>query len=157
MRIPVTYLPTEEALQLIKSGDRVFIHGSAQTPTNMLRNLSLLSDKLRDVELVFISVLGEIFVNKPGMEDAFKINALFVSEPIRKDVNEGRADYVPVFLSEIPELFKRNVLPIDVAIVQVSPPDKHGYCSMGVSVDVARSAVNTAKKVIAQVLSLIHI
>ncbi len=151
MRIPVTYLPTEEALQLIKSGDRVFIHGSAQTPTNMLRNLSLLSDKLRDVELVFISVLGEIFVNKPGMEDAFKINALFVSEPIRKDVNEGRADYVPVFLSEIPELFKRNVLPIDVAIVQVSPPDKHGYCSMGVSVDVARSAVNTAKKVIAQV------
>ncbi len=151
MRIPVAYLSPEDALQIIKNGDRVFVHGSAQTPTNMLRHLSMQADRLRDVELVFISVLGEIFVDKPGMHDSFKINALFVSEPIRKDVNEGRADYVPVFLSEIPELFKRNVLPIDVAIVQVSPPDKHGYCSMGVSVDVARSAVNTAKKVIAQV------
>ena len=151
MRLPVIYQSPEEALGMIKNGDRVFIHGSAQTPTNILRHLSLMADRLRDVELVFISVLGEIFVNKPGMEDAFRINALFVSEPIRKDVNEGRADYVPIFLSEIPELFKRNVLPLDVAIVQVSPPDKHGYCSMGVSVDVARSAVNTAKKVIAQV------
>lgn len=151
MRIPVTYTTPEEALQIIKSGDRVFIQGSAQTPTSMLRHLAMQGERLKDVELVFISVLGEIFVDKPGLLDSFKINALFVSEPIRKDVNEGRADYVPVFLSEIPELFKRNVLPIDVAIVQVSPPDKHGYCSMGVSVDVARSAVNTAKKVIAQV------
>jgi acyl-CoA hydrolase len=151
MRIPISYQTTEEALQLIKSGDRVFVHGSAQTPTNMLKNLAEQSHRLKDVELVFISVLGEIFVNKPQYIDSFNINALFVSEPIRRDVNEGRADYVPIFLSEIPELFKRNVLPIDVAIIQVSPPDKHGYCSMGVSVDVARSAVNTAKKVIAQV------
>ncbi|MBK8053054.1 MAG: acetyl-CoA hydrolase/transferase family protein [Saprospiraceae bacterium] len=151
MRLPVNYISAAEALQLVKSGDRVFIHGSAQTPTNMLKELSFQSDRLKDVELVFISVLGQIFVDQPGMEDSFNINSLFVSEPIRKDVNEGRADYVPIFLSEIPELFKRNILPIDVAIVQVSPPDKHGYCSMGVSVDVARSAVNTAKKVIAQV------
>ena len=151
MRLPVKYISAADALQLVKSGDRVFIHGSAQTPTNMLRELSLQSDRLKDVELVFISVLGQIFVDQPGMEDSFNINSLFVSEPIRKSVNEGRADYVPIFLSEIPELFKRNILPIDVAIVQVSPPDKHGYCSMGVSVDVARSAVNTAKKVIAQV------
>lgn len=151
MRLPITYASHEEALQIIKSGDRVFVHGSAQTPTNMLRHLSLQADRFRDVELVFISVLGELFVDKPGMDQSFNINALFVSEPIRKDVAEGRADYVPVFLSEIPELFKRNVLPLDVAIIQVSPPDKHGYCSMGVSVDVARSAVNTAKKVIAQV------
>jgi len=151
MRLPINYTSAEEALQIIKSGDRVFIHGSAQTPTNMLRHLSLQADRFRDVELVFISVLGELFVDQPGMDQSFNINALFVSEPIRKGVSEGRADYVPVFLSEIPELFKRNVLPLDVAIVQVSPPDKHGYCSMGVSVDVARSAVNTAKKVIAQV------
>ncbi|MBC7884432.1 MAG: acetyl-CoA hydrolase/transferase family protein [Saprospiraceae bacterium] len=151
MRLPITFMSSEDALQLIKSGDRVFIHGSAQTPTNMLRHLALQSERLKDVELVFISVLGEIFVDQPGLEDSFNINALFVSEPIRKDVAEGRADYIPVFLSEIPELFKRNVLPLDMAIVQVSPPDKHGYCSMGVSVDVARSAVNTAKRVIAQV------
>ena len=151
MRLPIVYASPEEALQIVKSGDRVFIHGSAQTPTNILRHLSLQSDRLRDVELVFISVLGDLYVNQAGMEASFNINALFVSEPIRKDVAEGRADYVPVFLSEIPELFKRNVLPLDVAIIQVSPPDKHGYCSMGVSVDVARSAANTAKKVIAQV------
>ena len=151
MRIPISYVSAAEALQIVKSGDRLFIHGSAQTPTNLLKELSMQSGRLRDVELVFISVLGQIFVDQPGMEDSFNINALFVSEPIRKDVNDGRADYVSVFLSEIPELFKRNILPIDVAIIQVSPPDKHGYCSMGVSVDVARSAVNTAKKVIAQV------
>ncbi len=151
MRLPIIYTSPEEALQFIKSGDRVFVHGSAQTPTNMLRHLSLQADRLRDVELVFISVLGELYVDKPNMDQSFNINALFVSEPIRKNVAEGRADYVPVFLSEIPELFKRNVLPLDVAIIQVSPPDKHGYCSMGVSVDVARSAVNTAKLVIAQV------
>jgi len=151
MRLPVNYISTEEALNIVQSGDRVFIHGSAQTPTHMLKQLSLQADRLRAVELVFISVLGPVYVDQPGMEDAFIINSLFVSEPIRKDVYEGRADYVPVFLSEIPELFKRNILPIDVAIIQVSPPDKHGYCSMGVSVDVARSAVNTAKKVIAQV------
>ena len=151
MRLPVSYVSPAEALQYIKSGDRVFIHGSAQTPTNMLYHLSLQADRLKDVELVFITVMGDIFVNKPEFEDAFKINSLFVSDTIRKNVNEGTADYVPVFLSEIPELFKRNVLPLDVAIIQVSPPDEHGYCSMGVSVDVARSAVNTAKIVIAQV------
>src|SRR5206468_6622821 len=81
----------------------------------------------------------------------FEINSLFVSASIREDVAMGRADYVPVFLSEIPELFKRNILPIDVALVQVSPPDSHGYCSLGVSVDITRSAVNTARYVIAQV------
>lgn len=151
MRIPISYISPEDALSIIKSGDRVFVHGSAQTPTSLLRHLSMQADRLKDVELVFISVLGEIFVDKPGLEEAFKINALFVSEPVRKLVNDGKADYVPVFLSEIPELFKQDILPIDVAIIQVSPPDKHGYCSMGVSVDVARSAVNTAKKVIAQV------
>lgn len=151
MRLPVSYVTPAEALNLIKSGDRVFIQGSAQTPRNMLYHLSLEADRLRDVELVFITIMGDIYVNKPEFQQSFKLNSLFVSESIRKNVNEGTADYVPIFLSEIPELFKRNVLPIDVAIVQVSPPDNHGYCSMGVSVDVARSAVNTAKHVIAQV------
>jgi acyl-CoA hydrolase len=151
MRIPLVYKSHDEALSLIKSGDRVFVHGSAQTPTSMLQKLAEHHSRLRDVELVFISVLGDIYVDNPEYSDSFHINALFVSKPIRDDVNAGRADYVPVFLSEIPELFKRNVLPLDVAIVQVSPPDKHGYCTLGISVDVARSAVNCAKKVIAQI------
>ena len=90
-------------------------------------------------------------VNKPELYKSFKINSLFVSASPRNTVNEGLGDYVPVFLSDIPELFYQGILPIDVAIVQVSIPDKHGYCSLGVSVDVARAAVNTARYVIAQV------
>jgi len=151
MKLPVNYKTPEEALGIIQSGNRVFVQGSAQTPTCLLRGLEKHAYRLKDVELVFISVYGEVYVDKPEYADAFKINSLFVSASIRDEVNNGRADYVPVFLSEIPELFKRKILPIDVALVQVSPPDHHGYCSLGVSVDVARSAVNTAKYVIAQV------
>src|SRR5690606_1851352 len=84
-------------------------------------------------------------------KNSFFINALFVSSNIREAINDGRGDYVPVFLSEIPLLFKQGILPIDVALIQVSPPDKHGFCSLGVSVDVAKTAVQTAKYVIAQV------
>ncbi len=114
-------------------------------------HLALQAPRLKDVELVFISMYGDIEVDKPQYRSNFKINSLFVSGSIRQAVNEGRADYVPVFLSEIPELFKRKILPLDVAIVQVSPPDAHGFCSLGTSVDIARSAVNTAAYVIAQV------
>ncbi|MCC6282942.1 MAG: acetyl-CoA hydrolase/transferase family protein [Saprospiraceae bacterium] len=147
----MTYVSAEEALQIVQSGQRVFIHGSACTPIYMLHQLALQAPRLQDVELVFISMYGDIEVDKPQYRSNFKINSLFVSGSIRQAVNEGRADYVPVFLSEIPELFKRKILPLDVAIVQVSPPDAHGFCSLGTSVDIARSAVNTAEYVIAQV------
>jgi acyl-CoA hydrolase len=106
---------------------------------------------LQNVELINISLCGDIELDKPEYLPHFHFNSLFVSDSIRHAVNAGRADYVPVFLSEIPELFKRNILPLDVVIVQVSPPDRHGYCSLGTSVDIARSAVNTARCVIAQV------
>lgn len=145
------YVSAEEALSVIKSGQRVYIHGSACTPTNLLRLLAARKNELRGVELVFISLYGDVFVDNPDCADAFNINAMFVSAPVRKAVNEGHGDYIPVFLSEIPELFKRGILPIDVALVQVSPPDRHGYCSLGPSVDIARTAVNTARYVIAQV------
>jgi acyl-CoA hydrolase len=151
MKIPLVYKTTESAISIIESGNRVYVHGSAQTPTCLLKALAKQSDRLKDVELVFITVYGDIQVDKPEYSDSFKINSLFVSASIRAAVNEGKADYVPVFLSEIPDLFNRHILPIDVALVQVSPPDKHGYCSLGVSVDVARSAVNTAKHVIASI------
>jgi acyl-CoA hydrolase len=108
-------------------------------------------DRLKKVEIVSITVYGDLEIIKPGYGDSFHFNSMFVSASIRKAVNEGRADYIPVFLSDIPDFFKRGILPLDVAIVHVSVPDKHGYCSLGVSVDVARSAVNTAKVVIAQV------
>lgn len=147
----IEYVSAKEALSHIKSGDRVFIHGSAQTPTYLLQQLAEEAPRLSDVELVFISLYGDIYVDKPELSDSFFLNSMFVSASVRNAVREGNADYIPVFLSEIPELFKKNILPVDVAIVHVSMPDKHGYCSMGVSVDVARSAVNNAKIVIAQV------
>lgn len=151
MKIPINYKTSEEALAVVKPGDRVYVHGSAQTPTLLLKGLAHHANRLKDVELVFISVYGDMQVDKPEYEGIFNINSMFVSASIRKDVNEGRADYIPVFLSEIPELFKQNILPIDVALVHVSPPDNHGYCSLGVSVDIARSAVNTAKHIVAQI------
>ena len=145
------YISAEAALSCIKSGDRVFVHGSACTPTHLLKHLADRSKEIHDVELVFISVYGDMNVDKPEHRDSFRMNSMFVSNSIRQDVNSGFADYIPVFLSEIPELFKRGILGLDVALVQVSPPDKHGYCSLGVSVDIARTAVNMAKYVVAQV------
>jgi acyl-CoA hydrolase len=150
MKLPVEYKSAEEALSVVKSGHRVFVQGSAQTPLYLLRQLAKMAPGLRDVELTFITVQGDIELDKPKYADSFHINCMFVSASVRKAVNEGRADFIPVFLSDIPDLFRKQ-MQIDVALVQVSPPDKHGYCSLGVSVDVARSAVNTATHIIAQV------
>jgi acyl-CoA hydrolase len=151
MKADIRYSTPAEALSVIKSGDRVFVQGSAQTPVYLLNEMAKEKDRLKKVEIVSITVYGDLEIIKPGYEDSFYFNSMFVSASIRKAVNEGRADYIPVFLSDIPDFFKRGILPLDVAIVHVSVPDKHGYCSLGVSVDVARSAVNTAKVVIAQV------
>lgn len=147
----LNYVSAENALAVIQSNQRVFVHGSACTPLYMLRELAKQKDRLQNVELVSVSLQGDIVVNKPEYAGSFLINSFFVSEPVREAVGDGRADFVPVFLSDIPDLFKKNILVLDVAIVQVSPPDEHGYCSLGVSVDVARSAVDCAKYVIAQV------
>ena len=150
MKLPVVYQTAEQALSVIQSGHRVFVQGSAQTPLYLLRELGKRAAELRDVELTFITVQGDIELDKPEYQDSFHINCMFVSESVRKAVNEGRADFVPVFLSDIPDLFRKQ-MHIDVALVQVSPPDEHGYCSLGVSVDIARSAVNTATHIIAQI------
>jgi acyl-CoA hydrolase len=151
MATEIQYQRAEEALSVIASGDRVFVQGSAMTPVYLLNELAKQSDRLRDVELVCITVQGDLEICRPEYASSFRFNSMFVSAALRDAVAEGRADYIPVFLSEIPELFKRGVLPLDVAVVQVSVPDAHGYCSLGVSVDVARSAVDTARHVIAQV------
>ncbi len=145
------YISGEEAVKAIKPGHRVFIHGGAATPQHLLRKMVDRASELFDVELVSISLQGEAPFADKKYKDNFRINALFVSQNVREAVNDGRGDYIPVFLSEIPKLFSRDVLPIDVALVHVSPPDKHGYCSFGVSVDTVLSAVKYAKHVIAQV------
>jgi acyl-CoA hydrolase len=151
MNTSVNYVSVKQALALIQSNQRVFIHGSAHTPTYLLKHLAEEAYRLKNVEVVSISVYGDLYIDKPEYKDSFHLNSLFVSASVRKAVNDGYADYVPVFLSEIPILFEQNILPVDVAIVHVSPPDAHGYCSLGVSVDIARSAVNKATYVIAQV------
>lgn len=148
---PYNYVTPQEALSIIQSDTRVFIHGSVCTPVFLLHELAKEKDRLRNVELVAITLKGDIELDKPEYAGSFHINSLFVSGPIRNAVAEGRADFIPVFLSDIPDLFKNNILELDTAIVQVSPPDRHGYCSLGVSVDIARAAVDSARQIIALV------
>jgi acyl-CoA hydrolase len=148
---PYNYVEAAEALSIIESGQRVFIHGGVCTPTYLINELGKESDRLKNVEIVSITVKGEVEVAKPQYQDSYHINSLFVSTPVRQAVADGRADFIPVFLSDIPDLFRRRILDLDVAIVQVSPPDVHGYCSLGLSIDIARSAVDNAKQIIALV------
>jgi acyl-CoA hydrolase len=145
------YITAEEAIKIIKPGDRIFVHGGAATPHHLLAKMVERASELWDIEIVGTSLQGDIFLTDKKYKRNFRVNSLFVSQNVREAVNDGRGDYIPVFLSEIPNLFRRNILPLHVAMVQVSPPDKHGYCSLGVSVDIAATAVKTAKYVIAQV------
>jgi len=149
--LETTYISAEEALIHVKSGDRVFIHGSAATPVHLVEALQNRHNELSDIELVSITTLGDVSFDTPECRKSFYFNSLFVSATTRSVVNSENGDYVPIFLSQIPLLFRRNILPIDVALIQVSPPDSHGYCSLGTSVDIARAAVDVAKYVIAQV------
>ena len=145
------YITATQAAQFVKSGDRVFLHGSAATPIHIIKALLLRHNELENVELVSITTLGDIDFNRVEYQRSFFFNSLFVSANTRAVANSPFGDYVPIFLSQIPQLFKKNILPLDVAIIQVSPPDKHGYCTLGTSVDIARAAVDTAKFIIAQV------
>lgn len=141
----------EEAVAVIKSGDRVFIQGSAATPLHLTAALGRRAAHLQRVEIVSLTTLGEMRLLQPDYPDSFYINSLFVSANTREAVNDHRGDYIPVFLSEISRLFQRRYLPLDVAMIHVSPPDPHGYCSLGVSVDITRAAVKNATHVIAQI------
>jgi acyl-CoA hydrolase len=145
------YTSAEEAVRVVKSGNRVFLHGSAATPIHLITALQERYNELRDVELVSITSLGDVDFNHPVYSKSFFFNSLFVSANTRSVVNSDHGDYVPVFLSQIPQLFRHNILPIDVAMIQVSPPDRHGYCTLGTSVDIALAAVQTASYIIAQV------
>jgi acyl-CoA hydrolase len=145
------YVSAAEAVAVIKSGNRVFLHGSAATPVHLIEAMQARHAELEDVELVSITTLGHVNFYNPENRNSFFFNSLFVSPNTRAVANSEYGDYVPIFLSQIPQLFQKSILPIDVAMIQVSPPDSHGYVSLGTSVDVARAAVQTAKYVIAQV------
>lgn len=141
----------EEAVNHVNSNQRVFIHGGAATPLALVAALVEESSRLHDVELIHLHTSGEAKYASPEYEGTFRVANLFVGGNLRGRLDGDRVDYLPCFLSEIPQLFRSGRRALDVAMVQVSPPDQRGYCSLGVSVDVARAAVDSAKVVIAQV------
>jgi acyl-CoA hydrolase len=139
-----------EAVRIVQSGDRVFVQGAAATPTPLLEALVARGDELHDVEITHLHTYGPTPYTDARWAGHFNLRALFVGENIREAANQGRASYTPVFLSDVPALFEPDgPLPIDVAFVQVSPPDAHGFCSLGPSVDVTRAAVDHARHIAA--------
>ncbi len=147
------FCSAEMAVREIQSGNRVYIHGIAAAPQELIKAMVARAPELRNVEVVHLHTEGPAPYADPGMEASFRTNALFVGGNLRKAVDEGRADYSPIFLSEIPALFRSGAMPIDVALIQVSRPDRHGFCSLGVSVEATLAAVQSARHVIAQVNS----
>ena len=145
------FVTAEEAVAVIKSGDRVFVHSVAAAPQCLVKAMAARAAELRGVEVVHLHTEGAAPYAAPHLAKSFHTNALFIGANVRDAVATGEADYTPVFLSEVPALFRKGVLPLDVALIQVSPPDGHGYCSLGVSVDATRAAVQAARRVVAQV------
>lgn len=143
-------LSAQEAVRLIKSGDRVFTSGNAATPRLLLRAFVERAQALERVELLHLLLIGDEF-SVPGLDSHFRHNAFFVGPADRQAVNTGRADYTPIFLSEIPALFSSGQIPLDVALLQVSPPDEHGFMSLGVEVLASKAAAESAQTVIVQV------
>ena len=142
--------PTE-ALRCIKSGDRVYIHPGCAEPEVLVEALYQRAPELREVELVHLLTLGNADYVRPEMEGHFRHNAMFIGGNVRDAVNAGRADYMPIFLGEIEGLFLSGEMPLDVALITVTPPDEHGYCSLGVGVDTTMTAVKVAKHIVAEV------
>lgn len=146
-----TYSSPEDAVAVIQSGQRVFVHGSCATPHVLIDALVARAADLRDVRITHLHTSGPAPYTAPELADSFRHEALFVGSNVREAVNAGRADYIPAFLSEVPILFRDGHLPINVALLNVSPPDAHGYCSLGTSVDCALSAAQTAEVIVAQI------
>lgn len=140
----------EQAVQNIKSGDRVVIGHACGEPPTLVEALVNRASELTNVEIVHMVAMGPAKFAQPEMEKSFRHNALFVGGATRKAVEEKRADFTPCFFSEIPRLFKNNILPVDVILLQVTPPDEQGFCSYGVSVDYTQPAAECARLVIAQ-------
>ncbi|MBN1279021.1 MAG: 4-hydroxybutyrate CoA-transferase [Chlorobium sp.] len=144
-------LSADEAVSIIRSGDRVFLHTAAATPQRLIEAMVGRAGELRNVEIVSLHTEGDAPYVRPEYQESFRLNAFFVGKNVRKAVQEGYADAMSIFLSDVPSMFHNRILPLDIALVHVSPPDRHGYCSLGVSVDASLAAVHNAKQVIAQV------
>ncbi|MCP4288138.1 MAG: GNAT family N-acetyltransferase [Gammaproteobacteria bacterium] len=137
--------------QLVESGDRIFIGSNAAVPNALIQNLIDNARDLHDIETVHILTTGDNVWARKEHCNLFKVNSLFIGQGSREAVAQGYADYTPCFLSEIPGLFEDGILPLDVALIMVSPPDEYGYCSFGVSVDIVSAACRNARKIVAQI------
>lgn len=141
----------EEAVSVVNSGDSVYIQSNAAAPTALINALTGRADELAKVQIYHILTLGQAPYADKKYAGIFNVHSLFIGSNLRHSINEGRGDYTPVFLSEIPSLFSREILPVDVCFIQISPPDVHGFCSYGVSVDCTIAARKKAKITIAEV------
>jgi len=144
-------ITAEEAVRSIKSGNRVYVHPGCAVPELLVNAMVARKDELENVEVCHLMAVGNAPYTRPEMEGHFRHNAFFIGANVRSAIREGRADFTPIFLSEIPGLFYRGILPIDVALIHVSPPDEHGFCSFGVGVECTKPATEVAKVIIAQV------
>jgi acyl-CoA hydrolase len=145
------YVTAAEAVQVIKSADRVYVHAAAATPTILTKAMAERASELRNVEVCHLHTEGDAPYANPELAASFHVNSFFIGSNVRHTLKAGNGSYTPVFLSELPLLFRKNVLSLDVALIHVSPPDAHGYCSLGVSVEATVAAIENAKTVIAQV------
>ena len=141
----------EEAVKVIKSNDKVFIQMGAAAPQALIKAMTARHEELKNVEVCHLHTEGEAPYANPKLRDSFHVNSFFIGKNIRHTLEAGNGSYTPVFFSELPFLFKNRVINIDVALIQVSPPDKHGYCSLGVTVGETLSVIDNAKHVIAQI------
>mgnify|MGYP001113661180 FL=1 len=141
----------EKALNFIKTGDHIFIGSACGEPQCLVKGLVEKADHLADNEILHVHTLGVAPYTEPIYSDRFRLNAYFVGINTREAVSEGRADYTPVFLSDLPHLIAKEMVPIDVALIQMTTPDEHGFCSLGVSVEITKTAAEKSKLVIAQV------
>lgn len=144
-------ISAEDAVKVIKSNDRVYLQAAAAAPQVLINAMTARHEELRGVEVCHLHIEGEAPYANPELRDSFHVNSFFIGRNVRHTLKAGNGSYTPVFLSELPLLFKRNIVDIDVAMIHVSIPDKHGYCSLGVSVEATLAAIENANYVIAQV------
>ncbi len=141
----------EEAVKVIRSNDRVYIQAAAAAPQVLINAMTARHEELRNVEVCHLHIEAEAPYANPELRKSFHVNSFFIGPNVRHTLAAGNGSYTPVFLSELPLLFKRNIVPLDVTLIHVSIPDRHGYCSLGVSVEASLAAIDNANFVIAQV------
>ena len=145
------YVTAEEAVKIVKSNDRIYVQAAGATPTILTNALTERASELRNVEICHLHTEGPAAYANPGLAESFHVNSFFIGKNVRHTLAAGNGSYTPVFLSELPRLFRKKVLPLDVVFIHVSPPDIHGYCSLGVAVEASIAAIESARIVIAQV------